>query len=270
MNMSWHVAAAALAAGLMACSARPPSAQDFSASLPASYQRQAPGANSLIDWHLDLLPAGEFRLRTTYVDKPEPRQFDDLGQWRYDPGSGRLTLEQGEGPPLLFAVGAGGSQLHKLDDAGNPVTGGNSPPLVRLAQPALIEVVAPTLPDVVAPLRGTYWRLVELDGRLVTPATGAREAHLQFALDENRVAGSGGCNRVSGGFSLEGDGLSFTQMISTRMACLDGDVMATEQGFLAALGRVQSHRTGAAGLELLDDAGIVLAHLQAAEPPQEP
>lgn len=270
MNSAWHLAAAVLAAGLAACSARAPSAEDFSASLPASYQRQAPGANSLIDWHLDLLPGGEFRLRTTYVDKPEPRQFDELGQWRYDPDGGRLTLEQGEGPPLLFAVAAGGAQLHKLDDAGNPVAADTNPPLVRLAQAALIEVAVPALPDVVAPLRGTYWRLVELDGRLVEPASGARPAHLQFALDENRVAGSGGCNRISGGFALEGDGLSFTQMISTRMACLDGDAMATEQGFLAALGKVESHRTGAAGLELLDAAGMVLAHLQAAEPPQEP
>jgi uncharacterized lipoprotein YbaY len=38
---------------------------DVIKDLPASYEREIPGANSLILWHLDLLPEGRYQLRTT-------------------------------------------------------------------------------------------------------------------------------------------------------------------------------------------------------------
>lgn len=112
-----------------------------------------------------------------------------------------------------------------------------------------------------SPLRGTYWKLVRLGDDAVAAAEGQREASLVFDTEEPRVAGSGGCNRINGGFELEGDRLRFGRMAATRMACPDG--MDQEQNFLAALARVQSHRIDGSHLELLDAAGKQVARFEA-------
>jgi heat shock protein HslJ len=38
-------------------------------------------------------------------------------------------------------------------------------------------------------------------------------------MEEGRVAGNASCNRFVGGYNLSGEGLSFTQMGTTMMAC---------------------------------------------------
>ncbi len=60
---------------------------------------------------------------------------------------------------------------------------------------------------------------------------------IEIAAD-GKVAGSGGCNRISGKASIAGDRISFGPMISTKMACAPA-VMNQESKFLAALGAVQ-------------------------------
>lgn len=112
-----------------------------------------------------------------------------------------------------------------------------------------------------SPLRGTYWKLVRLGQEPVAAAEGQREASLVFDTEEPRVAGSGGCNRINGGFELEGEQLRFGRMAATRMACPDG--MDLEQRFLTALGQVQGHRIAGSHLELLDAAGNVAARFEA-------
>ena len=112
-----------------------------------------------------------------------------------------------------------------------------------------------------APLRGTYWKLVRLGDEPVAAATKQREAHLVFSSDEARVAGSGGCNRVTGSFELDGDRLRFGRMASTRMSCPDG--MDQEQRFLKALEHVERYRTRGSHLELLGATGAVIARFEA-------
>lgn len=112
-----------------------------------------------------------------------------------------------------------------------------------------------------SPLRGTYWKLVRLGEVSVKAADGQREAYLVFDTEELRVAGSGGCNRVNGGFELDGASLRFGRLAATRMACPEG--LEQEQRFLAALERVASHRIGGSHLELLDAKGAVAARLEA-------
>lgn len=112
-----------------------------------------------------------------------------------------------------------------------------------------------------SPLRGTYWKLVRLGDKPVAAAEGRREASLVFDTEEPRVAGSGGCNRINGGFELDGEKLSFGRMAATRMACPEG--MDQEQRFLAALGSVKSHRIDGSHLELLDAAGKQVARFEA-------
>lgn len=107
------------------------------------------------------------------------------------------------------------------------------------------------------PLRGTRWQLVSLAGRPVTPVRPPqRPAALQFAVDQDRVSGSGGCNLLVGGFTLAGEQLRFGTLAASLMACPDA-TMAAEREFLEALATVRSWRISGERLELLDEAGTV-------------
>lgn len=116
-----------------------------------------------------------------------------------------------------------------------------------------------TLAD--SPLRGTYWKLVRLGDNPVAAAAQQREAHLILAADALRVAGSGGCNRVTGSFELDGDRLHFGGMASTRMFCPNG--MDQDKRFLEVLEHVERYRIRGGHLELLDSTGAVSARLEA-------
>lgn len=120
---------------------------------------------------------------------------------------------------------------------------------------------APASAGADAPLRNTYWKLTHLDDTPTRTAARQREAHLIFAAHKQRVSGSGGCNRIMGGFELAGDKLHLGQMVATRMACLDG--MEQEQRFLKALGDVEHYRIDGSQLELLDRSGEVVARFTA-------
>lgn len=112
-----------------------------------------------------------------------------------------------------------------------------------------------------SPLRGTYWKLVRLGAAPVEAAEKQREPHLILANSESRVSGSGGCNRVSGSFELDGDKLRFRRMLSTRMACVAG--MELEQRFLQSIETVERYRIKGSDLEMLDAGSAVIARFQA-------
>jgi putative lipoprotein len=112
-----------------------------------------------------------------------------------------------------------------------------------------------------APLRETYWKLVQLGEKPVTASDQQREANLIFHTDQNRVTGSGGCNRLTGSYTLEGHTLRFGGVASTRMACMQG--METETAFLAALQEVSTWRTTGQQLDLYDAGGKLLARFTA-------
>ena len=111
------------------------------------------------------------------------------------------------------------------------------------------------------PLENTYWKLVELGGAAVVVAELQREPHFILHPADKRVSGSGGCNRVTGSYTLEADRLGFGRMAGTMMACAAG--METEGAFLDALQRVARARIKQQQLELLDAADSVLARFEA-------
>jgi copper homeostasis protein (lipoprotein) len=106
--------------------------------LPASYQGELPGAGNPIVWHLDLLPEGRYRLRTTYTGQPEPNRFDDIGRWRRD-DAGRIVLRGGREAPIFLLPTDGGAALRKLDLQGKVIESGHNDLLARLPEAALIE-----------------------------------------------------------------------------------------------------------------------------------
>lgn len=71
-----------------------------------------------------------------------------------------------------------------------------------------------------------HWRIIEINGSSIdNPGTMNKEAYIQFKADGNQVAGNGGCNILGGTFALsEGNRISFSDIISTKMACPDMEV----------------------------------------------
>ncbi len=126
--------------------------------------------------------------------------------------------------------------------------------------PLLAALAACTTPGATrtpAPLENTTWRLVELSGGPAVGGEGERAAGLEFLADGGRVAGSTGCNRLSGTFTRTGEALRFGPAATTRMACLDPRIMAQEQAFLAALTATERHRVDGDTLVLVGQAGPV-------------
>jgi heat shock protein HslJ len=85
---------------------------------------------------------------------------------------------------------------------------------------------------------------------------------LVFAAQENRVAGSVGCNLLQGSFQLDADQLRFGPLATTRMAC-PPTLMAFERSVLETLALVRRWSIDRRTLLLQDATGRTLLVLQA-------
>jgi putative lipoprotein len=112
-------------------------------------------------------------------------------------------------------------------------------------------------------LSETYWKLTELDHTAAPVAAGQREAHLILHGTDHRLTGHGGCNRLSGRYTVDGRTLSFGQVAATRMACLDG--MDQETLFLKVLERTRSYAIEGDHLVLTDESHATLARFTAVD-----
>jgi heat shock protein HslJ len=90
-------------------------------------------------------------------------------------------------------------------------------------------------------LFGKRWKLTEIRGNAVKA-----EPYIEFDREKGRFSGFGGCNRISGGFEVSDNNLKLSQVISTKMACLDAAANQTEADFLREL-------TGTLRFEIHDD-----------------
>jgi heat shock protein HslJ len=114
-----------------------------------------------------------------------------------------------------------------------------------------------------ATIENTPWRLVALQGMPVEAADPQRAPHI--TLENKRVAGSGGCNRLAGSYVLDGERLAFGPLIGTKMACPQG--MEQERAFLDALPGVKRWRIDGQRLDLLDEGGAALARFESGGSP---
>jgi heat shock protein HslJ len=115
-----------------------------------------------------------------------------------------------------------------------------------------------------APLEKTEWKLVWLPSTKLETATPHQMPYIQLDPASQRVSGSGGCNRLMGGYELSGANLRFTQMAITRMACLHGG--NTESNFVQALNEVKAWKIVGARLWLMDADSRVVAKFSAVTP----
>lgn len=115
-----------------------------------------------------------------------------------------------------------------------------------------------------APLQDTPWTLTRLGDHAIRGSGTHPAPSLTLHTDPPRFSGSGGCNRLMGGYVLTGDSLTFGAIAGTKMACPGG--MDTEAAFVAALTQVRAWRVVGRLLELRDAQGTVLARFEERTP----
>ncbi len=173
-----------------------------------------------IETLLALNPDNTYRLRSTHLGR-DAKVFEETGTfiWQLD---GRTVLLESPTPRLYMVAE---NKLFSLDSEGKRITG-------NLADNYVLHLQKPGV------LTGHTWQLTELRGQKV-PAT-QRLPFLEFRDTEGAVSGSGGCNRLRGGYSVDGaGGLKFSQVATTMMACVAG--MDVEQRFLRVLEQVSTY-----------------------------
>ena len=104
--------------------------------------------------------------------------------------------------------------------------------------------------------RDRKWVVSEVNGTPVQLSGTNRDAHLYFSPSDKRFTGSGGCNRISGSYTINNNGrLSFSEPNRTKMAC---DDIAFEDNFLNLLERVDRYTVENDMMLLKDGNRVVL------------
>lgn len=98
------------------------------------------------------------------------------------------------------------------------------------------------------------WKLIQLDGANVSASS---KAYLEIDADQSRFSGNAGCNRMFGAVDVQGRRIDFSNVGTTRMACVDPRVRRVETNFVKALENVDRFRVQQNSLELLDRNRVV-------------
>ncbi len=104
-------------------------------------------------------------------------------------------------------------------------------------------------------LDGTHWNLTLLNGQPLVSADVTVDLSFQ---PEQHMSGRGGCNSYGGTYAATGHNLSFDELFSTEMACLDSGLMGQESAYLSALGHVARYDLAGDTLTLKDASGAAL------------
>ncbi|MBK8027580.1 MAG: META domain-containing protein [Chloroflexi bacterium] len=118
--------------------------------------------------------------------------------------------------------------------------------MLALGLPALAEDGASD------PLAGTSWQLELLGGE---PVGGDSTVTLIFGTDGS-IGGNGGCNVYGGGYTVDGDSLTFTNVFSTMMFC--DPTSQQETTYLAALNEASAYTFDGDRLVIVYDEGLQL------------
>ena len=99
------------------------------------------------------------------------------------------------------------------------------------------------------------WVLVEMKGVPVQQSGGRKDAFISFNVGDKRFSGNGGCNQMSGNYTIDGRDIHFGEVISTKMACAD---IEFETAFLSTLNSVNRYEVAGTDLLLKDKREVVL------------
>ncbi len=101
-----------------------------------------------------------------------------------------------------------------------------------------------------------YWKLLEVAGEPALPLDEPQEAHIILLTEDQRLAGTSGCNRIIGSYHLSRDELRFSSLGTTRMMCSE-ELMRQESAMTMALEATSAYRIMGLSLELLDGDRMV-------------
>lgn len=127
----------------------------------------------------------------------------------------------------------------------------------------------PVLPEPPQSLTGTVWQLTTFETADVV-YTPFADTELTAEFNGQQVAGSAGCNRYFGDYTLNGEQMSLGALGSTMMAC-KGETMTQEMEFLDAMSNVMSYHIEGNQLTLAHTGGaliFVMADDTSVAPPQ--
>lgn len=161
-----------------------------------------------------------------YLGKGE-NKFTDDGPFEWDDTGGKIRFKtNGEDVGNWYRVGE--NQLLMLDADGNSIDS-HFPPEIFVLEKIDQDYV----------LLNKYWRLIELNSKEITANKESenKEPFISLKKGDNRVVGNTGCNNLMGSFKVNSDygnegEISFSQLVTTRMACLD---VTYEHDFIKAL-----------------------------------
>ncbi|WP_224484052.1 copper resistance protein NlpE N-terminal domain-containing protein [Robertkochia aurantiaca] len=148
---------------------------------------------------------GTFIKRNRYLGKSgEIEKSEGSFQWNESNQKITLTID-GRNEESYFV---GENVLFKLDSEGNRIEGDLASNYALKKAQGINE---------------RRWVLFELKGKVIERFDNARkQPHLVF-LEDGRLVGSDGCNRMNGSYELlEGNRLNISKMATTMMACPDG------------------------------------------------
>jgi heat shock protein HslJ len=114
--------------------------------------------------------------------------------------------------------------------------------------------VGSAAPTGTSALEGATWTLSD-ETDLGVPLAGVDVTAL---FDGGRVAGTSGCNRYTGSYTLQGDALTISPGVAATMMACPAPQMAVEQAYLAALPKVASFAVEGTTLTLRDAGGAAL------------
>ena len=105
------------------------------------------------------------------------------------------------------------------------------------------------------PLLHDIWVVQSINGATYSRVEG-QDLHptLEIYLSEKRFLGNTGCNNMNGSMNVEGDKISFSDITTTKMFCVDVD----ETSLLTALSKADKYKIEKMRLYLFDDDKEVL------------
>lgn len=107
--------------------------------------------------------------------------------------------------------------------------------------------------DATNALAGTEWTITNIPGFTVEQTR--KPVTITFADTTDRVFGNAGCNGFGGHYTVSGNTLKMSKIISTKMACIPG--METENRVMMVLSNADHFKVSGDKLTLLQGAKVL-------------
>lgn len=167
--------------------------------------------------------------------KPQGRQFPIPFSLKYDKGVIRDNMDY----RVQVSIKVNGKLRFLNTSAHSVLTRGNSDK---------VEVVVDPIKDYPGTgstghsrsLENTDWKLIEIAGKPINSQNDKGCPFIHLDSKEKRLSGSGGCNRLIGGYKLDAQTLDFGSVGSTRMFCQE--TMDLEGKFIKVLDDTDKYR----------------------------